>query len=303
MKLGTFSYNGRTFPGMVNGDQVFDLSQAGLFASSEAGKSRKITDLASLLAGEEVLERLLEGRLPSAGTGIIYRLHKVQTLAPVLNPQKIICIGLNYSDHAAESGIDIPEEPVFFTKFNSSIIGPGQSIILPRITKQVDYEAELAVIIGRRGKHIPEEKALEYVAGYTVFNDISARDLQFRGGQWVKGKALDTFAPLGPYLITADEIEDPHNLEIKLWLNDELMQNSNTGRMIFKIPALIAFLSRLFTLEPGDVIATGTPPGVGFVRLPPVFLRPGDKVTVYVERVGTLTNPVTAENTGVQEKW
>lgn len=303
MKLGTFSYNGRTFPGMVNGDQVFDLSQAGLFASSEAGKSRKITDLASLLAGEEVLERLLEGRLPSAGSGIIYRLHKVQTLAPVLNPQKIICIGLNYSDHAAESGIDIPEEPVFFTKFNSSIIGPGQSIILPRITKQVDYEAELAVIIGRRGKHIPEEKALEYVAGYTAFNDISARDLQFRGGQWVKGKALDTFAPLGPYLITADEIEDPHNLEIKLWLNDELMQNSNTGRMIFKIPALIAFLSRLFTLEPGDVIATGTPPGVGFVRVPPVFLRPGDKVTVYVERVGTLTNPVTAENRGVQEKW
>jgi 2-keto-4-pentenoate hydratase/2-oxohepta-3-ene-1,7-dioic acid hydratase in catechol pathway len=225
-------------------------------------------------------------------TGLSYPLQELRVLAPVLNPAKIICIGLNYLDHALESGAPVPEEPVIFTKFATAIIGPEAPIILPPVTKEVDYEAELAVVIGKKGKNVPEKEAMEYVAGYTVFNDVSARDLQFRDGQWTKGKTLDTFAPMGPYLVTADEVGDPHRLAIKLWLNDRLMQDSSTEKLIFKIPVLISFLSQLFTLEPGDIIATGTPPGVGFARKPPVYLKPGDTVRITIEKIGTLVNPV-----------
>ncbi|HYH04488.1 MAG TPA: fumarylacetoacetate hydrolase family protein, partial [Bacillota bacterium] len=180
-----------------------------------------------------------------------------------------------------------------FNKFATSVTGPGQPIVLPEISTQVDYEAELAVVIGKTGKAVSEDQAMELVAGYTVFNDVSARDLQFRDGQWVKGKALDTFAPTGPYLITADQIANPHQLAIRLWLNGQLMQSGNTGQLIFKIPALISYLSQFFTLEPGDIIATGTPPGVGFARKPPVFLKAGDEVVIEIDKVGRLCNPVT----------
>jgi len=215
-------------------------------------------------------------------------------LAPVPRPGKLICIGLNYRDHAAESNMAIPKQPVVFSKFSTAVIAPGEPVVLPASSAQVDYEAELAVVIGRRAKDVSAERALDHVLGYTCFNDVSARDFQFADGQWQRGKSCDTFAPMGPTIVTADEIADPHNLSIKLILNGQAMQDSNTDQFIFGIPELIAFLSQTITLEPGDVIATGTPPGVGFARKPPVFLKPGDKMEVVIEKVGTLNNPVVA---------
>ena len=214
--------------------------------------------------------------------------------APVPRPGKLICIGLNYRDHAAESNMAIPKQPVVFSKFSTAVIAPGEPVVLPATSEQVDYEAELAVVIGRRAKNVRAELALDHVLGYTCFNDVSARDFQFADGQWQRGKSCDTFAPMGPTIVTADEVADPHHLSIKLILNGQAMQDSNTDRFIFGIPELIEFLSQTITLEPGDVIATGTPPGVGFARKPPVFLKPGDKMEVVIEKVGTLGNPVTA---------
>lgn len=214
--------------------------------------------------------------------------------APVQRPGKLICIGLNYRDHAAESKMAIPERPVVFSKFSSSVIAPGEAVVLPRESTQVDYEAELAVVIGRRAKKVKAANALDYVLGYTCFNDVSARDFQFADGQWQRGKSCDTFAPMGPAIVTTDAVPDPGKLSIKLILNGQTMQDSNTNQLIFSVPELIEFLSQTITLEPGDVIATGTPAGVGFARKPPVFLQPGDKMEVVIERVGRLNNPVTA---------
>ena len=217
--------------------------------------------------------------------------------APVPRPGKLICIGLNYRDHAAESNMPIPEKPVVFSKFSSAVIGPGEPVVLPSTSRQVDYEAELAVVIGRRAKHVSAERAYDYVLGYTAFNDVSARDFQFADGQWQRGKSCDTFAPMGQTIVTTDEIKDPHKLSIKLVLNGQTMQDSNTDQLIFGVPALIEFLSQSITLEPGDVIATGTPSGVGFARKPPVFLKPGDQMEVLIEGMGGLGNPVTADDT------
>jgi len=214
--------------------------------------------------------------------------------APIPRPGKLICIGLNYRDHAIESGQPIPERPIVFSKFSSAVIGPGEPVIVPDSSSQVDYEAELAVVIGRRAKNVKAEHALEYVLGYTAFNDVSARDFQFTDGQWQRGKSCDTFAPMGPVIVTADQIPDPHRLGIKLVLNGKTMQDSNTDQLVFGVPQLIEFISRTITLEPGDVIATGTPPGVGFARKPPIFLQPGDKMEVQIERIGTLNNPIVA---------
>ena len=214
--------------------------------------------------------------------------------APVPRPGKLICIGLNYRDHAAESNMAIPESPVVFSKFATAVIAPGDAVVLPATSKQVDYEAELAVVIGRRAKSVGANRALEYVLGYTAFNDVSARDFQFADGQWQRGKSCDTFAPMGPTIVTADVIPNPHKLSIKLRLNGETMQDSNTDNLIFGIPQLISFLSETITLEPGDVIATGTPSGVGFARQPPVFLKDGDRMEVEIEGLGILNNPVAA---------
>jgi 2-keto-4-pentenoate hydratase/2-oxohepta-3-ene-1,7-dioic acid hydratase in catechol pathway len=213
-------------------------------------------------------------------------------LAPVPRPGKLICIGLNYRDHAAESNMAIPERPVVFSKFSTAVIAPGEPVITPESSQQVDYEAELAVVIGRRAKNVSVSSALDYVLGYTAFNDVSARDFQFADGQWQRGKSCDTFAPMGPTIVTADEIPDPHKLSIKLRLNGNTMQDSNTDQLIFGVPELITFLSETITLEPGDVIATGTPPGVGFARKPPVFLKHGDEMEVEIEKIGILNNPV-----------
>jgi 2-keto-4-pentenoate hydratase/2-oxohepta-3-ene-1,7-dioic acid hydratase in catechol pathway len=217
---------------------------------------------------------------------------EVQIVSPVPRPGKIICIGLNYRDHAEESGMAIPKSPVIFSKFSTCAIGPGEPIVIPHGSIETDYEAELAFMIGRRAQNVKKEDALNYVFGYTNFNDVSARDFQFADGQWQRGKSCDTFAPMGEFIATTDEIPDPQNLSIKLHLNGETLQDSNTDQMVFGVAELVEFLSRFITLEPGDVVATGTPPGVGFARKPPVYLKNGDTVEVEIEGLGKLSNPV-----------
>jgi 2-keto-4-pentenoate hydratase/2-oxohepta-3-ene-1,7-dioic acid hydratase in catechol pathway len=215
-------------------------------------------------------------------------------LAPVHDPRKIICLGLNYRDHAAESGMEVPREPVLFSKYATSLLGHQGEIVLPEVSTEVDYEAELVVVIGQGGRHIPQERALAHVAGYSVGHDVSARDWQLNkpGKQWMAGKTFDTFAPVGPALVTADEVPDPHNLGIRLRLNGKTMQDSNTSQFVFRVDEVIAYLSKIFTLEPGDLIFTGTPPGVGMARKPPVWLQPGDVVEVEIDGLGTLRNSV-----------
>ena len=222
-------------------------------------------------------------------------LDAVRLAPPIPDPQKIICIGQNYRDHCLEQNAPIPKSPIIFTKFITSLAGPRDNILLPHVSEQIDYEIELAFVIGKGGKHIPEERALEHVAGYMVFNDVTARDIQFGDKQWVRGKSCDTFAPCGPALVTRDEIDDPQNLKLEMKLNGEVMQSSNTGQMIFDIAYLISFLSRTLTWTPGDIVATGTPPGVGVFRKPPVFLKPGDKLVATVEKLGSLENTCVAE--------
>jgi 2-keto-4-pentenoate hydratase/2-oxohepta-3-ene-1,7-dioic acid hydratase in catechol pathway len=219
---------------------------------------------------------------------------RVKFLPPVPDPAKVICIGLNYRDHAAESGVPVPAEPVMFTKFTTALIGHDDQIVLPPVSKKVDYEAELVIVVGKRGKNIKADQAAGYVAGYTIGHDVSARDWQLEkeGKQWTIGKTFDTFAPIGPVLVTADEVSDPKNLPICLRLNGKVMQDSNTKQMVFDAAALLAYLSQVLTLEPGDLIFTGTPPGVGFARKPPVFLQPGDVAEVEIEGLGILRNTV-----------
>jgi 2-keto-4-pentenoate hydratase/2-oxohepta-3-ene-1,7-dioic acid hydratase in catechol pathway len=216
---------------------------------------------------------------------------------PIPNPEKIICIGLNYADHARETGIEPPTEPVIFNKLPSTVAGDWQPIVLPQDSREVDFEAELVVVIGKKGRHIPREKALEHVAGYCCGNDVSARDWQLRkpGAQWLLGKSFDSFAPFGPAIITADEVPDPGNLQILLKLNGQTMQRSSTRQFIFPVDYLISYISNVCTLVPGDLIFTGTPPGVGFARRPPVFLKPGDVIEIEIEKLGILRNPVVAE--------
>ena len=218
-------------------------------------------------------------------------------IAPIPRPGKVICIGLNYRDHAAETGAAIPTEPVIFSKFSSSVIGPGEAIRLPAVSNRVDYEAELVVVIGKAAKHVAVENAMSYVAGYMNGHDVSARDWQKGrpGGQWLIGKTPDTFAPTGPYLVTADEIADPQNLDVTFRLNGEVLQSGSTRSFIFGVDFLIAHMSKLFTLEPGDLIFTGTPPGVGDARKPPIYLKPGDMAEVEIAGLGVLRNPVVAD--------
>jgi 2-keto-4-pentenoate hydratase/2-oxohepta-3-ene-1,7-dioic acid hydratase in catechol pathway len=253
-------------------------------------------DLRSLLEGGEAALEQARAALDAAPEEAVYAASEVTLKAPLLNPEKIVCLGLNYADHAAESQMKLPEAPVLFSKYASALIGPDDPIVLPPTSQEIDYEAELVVVIGKRGRNIPVEAAWDYVAGYTIGHDVSARDYQLRkgGGQWMIGKTFDTFAPIGPALFTQDEVPDPHNLAIRCRLNGEVMQDSNTKYLIFRIPNILAYLSHVFTLVPGDVIFTGTPSGVGFVREPPVYLKPGDVVEVEIEGLGVLRNPVVA---------
>jgi 2-keto-4-pentenoate hydratase/2-oxohepta-3-ene-1,7-dioic acid hydratase in catechol pathway len=270
-------------PGVLDDGYVIGLKGAGF------------DDLLSVIAGgADALDRVTRWLTRPPGSE---RLDPAKTRlrAPIPQPPKIICIGLNYRDHAAEAKMAIPEVPTVFAKYANTVTGHMHPIVLPRNSVKPDYEAEFAVVIGKGGRHIPESHWREHVFGYTILNDVSARDFQMQTSQWTMGKTFDTFAPMGPVIVTADEIEDPHKLAISLTLNGELMQSSNTSNLIFGVPQLIAFLSSVMTLHPGDIISTGTPAGVGFARKPPRWLRPGDEVAIEVEGIGRLVNPVVAE--------
>ena len=239
----------------------------------------------------------LERAGQAAARGQPMPLDGLRLAAPVPLPDKVICIGLNYADHARETGMALPPEPVVFSKFATAVRAHGDPIVLPRASSQVDYEAELVVVIGQGGRHIAEADARRHVAGYCCGNDVSARDWQLRkpGGQWLLGKSFDSFAPFGPALVTADEVPEPGSLKIQLRLNGQVMQDSSTAQLIFSVDKLVAYLSTVCTLAPGDLIFTGTPPGVGMARKPPVWLKPGDVTEVEIEGLGVLRNPLVAE--------
>jgi 2-keto-4-pentenoate hydratase/2-oxohepta-3-ene-1,7-dioic acid hydratase in catechol pathway len=258
--------------------------------ATDASLPRSVRAL--LAAGPDAL-RAAE-RAAHSPRAVKHEAARVKLLAPVHDPQKIVCLGLNYRDHAAESGSPIPREPILFSKYPTALIGDGEPIVLPPVSHEVDYEAELVIVVGRRGRNLRADEAPAYVAGYTVGHDVSARDWQLKkdGKQWMVGKTFDTFAPLGPALVTADEVPDPHALPIRLRLNGQVMQDSSTSQMIFSVGATLAYLSQVFTLEPGDLVFTGTPPGVGFARKPPVYLKGGDVVEVEIGGLGVLRNPV-----------
>jgi 2-keto-4-pentenoate hydratase/2-oxohepta-3-ene-1,7-dioic acid hydratase in catechol pathway len=280
MRFVTFAVDGKSRPGVLSGQKVSDLSTAG-FASL----------LDFIESGAEGLAKA--EKLAAGGGG--YSLDKIKLLAPIPRPRKLICVGLNYRDHAAETNSEIPSVPTIFNKFATAVIAPGDNIVLPKVSKSPDYEAEFAFVIGRGGRNIPGADWPKHVFGYTIVNDVSARDYQKATTQWLMGKTFDTFAPMGPWIVTADEIPDPHSLDIQLEIGGERLQSSNTRELIFKIPDLIAFLSSVFTLEPGDIVSTGTPAGVGVARKPQRFLRPGDDVVVRIPAIGELRNPVVAE--------
>jgi len=275
---------GKAFP-------VWLRDMRSLLAQGKAGMDevKELKDtIQNILSTPEGHESLLSG-------GVIHAIKDVQIMAPILNPEKIICIGLNYKDHCLEQNIPIPKYPILFSKFSTAIIGPEDEIVRPKLTEQLDFEGELAFVVGRGGRHIPVEQAMNYVAGYAILNDVSARDIQFSDRQWLRGKTFDTFAPIGPFLVTKDEVKDPHNLDIKVKVNGNIMQHSNTKNMIHGIPYLVNFISQVVTLSPGDVVATGTPAGVGVFRKPPVFLKDGDEIIVEIERLGLLRNTVVDE--------
>ena len=285
MRFVTFQVDGQGHPGaLADKDTVVDLTGAG-FASI----------LQVIQAGEEGRKKI-EKFLSESPAQAKQPLASVKLSAPIPKPNKLICVGLNYLDHAKETNSEIPQVPTIFNKFATSVIGPLDKIVLPKVSKAPDYEAEFAFIIGRGGRHIKAEDWPRHIFGYTIINDVSARDYQRATTQWLMGKTFDTFAPMGPWIVTADEIKDPHNLDISIEINGEVLQNSNTRELIFKIPDLIAFLSSVFTLEPGDIVSTGTPAGVGVARQPPRFLKPGDDVVVKIPLIGQLQNPVVAES-------
>lgn len=272
MHLITFQFRKDVLAGVLQEDVILPLPWPDLKKAAQAG-------LAAIRQAAAAAQPL--------------PLAQVQLLAPIRRPGKIIAVGLNYLDHCLEQNLTPPDHPTIFTKFTTSINNPGGQIRWdPTLTQKVDYEAELAVVIGKKARRVSAAEAYDYVLGYTCLDDVTARDLQKGDGQWVRGKSLDTFCPMGPRIVTADELPDPHHLAIRAWVNGELRQESNTNQLIHNVPALIAFCSAAFTLEPGDVITTGTPGGVGVFRDPPVFLKPGDRIVIEIEKIGRLENSV-----------
>jgi 2-keto-4-pentenoate hydratase/2-oxohepta-3-ene-1,7-dioic acid hydratase in catechol pathway len=277
------------------GSDYFDVTRA---AAEDIvtlpGVPSTIEDILRIGKGLERLEAQLQNLQTSARnlSACVVSPRDVTLKAPILHPEKLIGIGLNYRDHAEESKVAIPKSPLLFGMYANAIVGPDASIVIPPATSQVDYEAELAIVIGARALRVSTEDALNYVAGYTIVNDVSARDLQFGEKQWTRGKSIDTFAPMGPCLTTRSELGNADGLSIQCRLNGETMQNSNTRNLIFNVPALVSHISQTMTLEPGDVISSGTPSGVGYVRKPPVFLKQGDVVEIEIEGIGVLRNPV-----------
>jgi len=281
--------------GCVFGENCFDITKAiGDDLLEFPRVAFTIEEVLQVKDGFAVLEEQL-GHLRESSSGIhtfLFQASDITFHAPIRHPQKLIGVGLNYKDHVEEIKGQTPKQPLLFGMYGNAIIGPEEPIIVPPMSKQVDYEAELGVVIGRRARHIPVESAVAYVAGYTIINDVSARDLQFADGQWLRAKSFDTFAPMGPYLVTCDTLRDGDGLNVELRLNGTTMQKSNTRNMIFKVPELVSYISKVMTLEVGDVIATGTPGGVGFGRNPQVFMKPGDIVEIEIEGIGQLRNPV-----------
>jgi len=276
MRLVTYSHAGAApAAGIVLDGRVVSLQAIGY------------TDVISFLRDGDAAIAKTEGLFSDPSSP---KLEEVKLHAPIPKPDKFICIGLNYRDHAIESGMDIPELPTVFTKYPNAICGHDDDVILPSVSKQVDYEAEFAFVIGKRCKNVPKENWKDVVFGYTIVHDVSARDYQLATSQWTIGKTFDTFGPMGPTLVSKDEIADPHNLRISLDLNGKTLQDSNTSQFVFDIPYLVNYLSTVMTLEPGDVISTGTPPGVGFARKPPIFMQPGDEAIVKIEGLGELRN-------------
>ena len=280
MKLVSFSTaDGTIRPGTLREESnlVVDLTASGCRNALEA-----------IAAGIASVPR-------EPGVYVGHRLSEVRLHAPLSNPPRIFAIGLNYRDHAKESGMEIPSTPVVFFKLATAIIGPGEPIVLPKNSTQPDYEAEFAFVIGKGGYRIPASDWRNHVYGYTIVNDVSARDVQFASTQWSMSKCFPTFCPLGPAIVTADEIADPHQLDISLSIDGEVLQHSNTRELVFKIPELVEYLSSITPLLPGDIVSTGTPPGVGLGRNPKRWLKPGETVTITIEGLGSLTNPVIAE--------
>lgn len=291
MKLITFAYQGQNRLGALAGpdghERAYDLNRL---------EPRLPADILAFLEAGPAAVALAQQTLAAAAPEQGLALADITLKAPLLRPGKIICIGQNYLAHAQESNASAPPFPIIFAKYANTVIGPGQPIVIPKAVQKPDYEGELAVVIGRRGRNIPEAEAPDYVAGYMPLNDVSARDWQSRTSQWVIGKTPDTFCPMGPALVTADEIPDIQNLWLRTVIGEEVLQEGHTSLMIFSVAHLIADLSQVMTLEPGDVIATGTPAGIGAARTPPRWLRPGDVVRIEIEKVGVLENPVVAES-------
>jgi 2-keto-4-pentenoate hydratase/2-oxohepta-3-ene-1,7-dioic acid hydratase in catechol pathway len=270
MKLAQIYYQKRLFVVEVVGDELIPFDFTG-----------------------DMIELIIRDHYPDKIENQFFPIHSAIFLPPVLRPSKIIAIGLNYMDHATEGNAEIPKTPLVFTKFQNSLTGHKQNVSWDQsITKQVDYEAELAVIIGKMAKNCSAQEANEVIWGYTCANDVSARDLQFGDGQWVRGKSLDTFCPLGPWIVQKADIDAPHSLDIQCRINGQIMQKSNTEKMIFPVPELISFLSNHFTLYPGDIILTGTPEGVGAFRNPPVYLKHGDTMEIEIQSIGCLSNTI-----------
>jgi len=284
MKLATFERDGRTRIGVVQGDRIADLS---LLAPDLP------TDMLQLLASGAPALATAQ-RAVDAGAARI-PLAEVALRAPIVQPGKVLAIGLNYADHIAETGAQRPAFPTVFNKQSTCVTGHGCPIHLPRVSSMLDYEGELAIVIGRRCRHVPRARAREVIAGYCIMNDVTVRDIQKRTPTWTMGKSFDTHGPLGPWLTTADEVPDPHALSLRTFVNGELRQDSNTSNLVFDCDALIEHLTEAFTLQPGDVISTGTPSGVGMARKPPQYLRAGDVVRIEIERLGVLENRVIDE--------
>ncbi len=284
MKLITFSAQGQQRLGVLLEDgKIGDVCRA---------DSQIPEDIIEFLAAGEAMHSRVAQTAAGIASEHVLDMEAVRVGPPVPHPDKILCIGINYKDHIEETNSETPEHPVVFSKHSNTIIGPDDPIHLPTISKAVDYEAEFAVVMGRTARNVSQSEALDYVGGYTALNDVSARDFQHRTSQWVMGKSFDTFAPIGPVLVTADDIPDPHTLDIVLRLNGEEMQSSNTRQLLFNVNDLIADISSVMTLEPGDIISTGTPGGVGFARDPQVLLKPGDMVEIEIQGIGILRNPV-----------
>jgi len=296
MRLVTYESNGKWRSGIVVRDRIVDsfaaVKQANLTGDLDAGQVSNRTIIQLLPDQQSDLERAARALVDTNSSPMdVFRAEKLLLGPPIPDPDKIICLGLNYQSHAEEAGFTPPKIPILFAKYRNALTGPTSPIILPDLSEEIDYEAELAIVIRRQCKKVSSAEALKYIAGYMALNDVSARDLQFRTGQWLSGKTLDTFAPCGPALVI-DEISDPQSLDILARVNGQALQQSNTRNMIFSVSETVSYISRLMTLEPGDIIATGTPEGVGFKRNPPFFLRHGDFVEVEIEGIGTLRNPV-----------